>query len=101
MEFNNITLQIILFLKVAFRNWNTKIFLGSELVSPSKINKGILQGDSLSPTLFCIAMEYVSRKLNHYQIPKITINTKQETIKINHLMYIDDIKTYSHNHEDW
>ena len=51
------------------------------------IKKGLLQGDSLSPTLFVIAMEPLSRMLNLKE-DKLNIGS----IHRNHLMFIDDIK---------
>ena len=48
-----------------------------------------MQGDSLSPTFFMLALEPLSRELN-----KIT-EVKYGNMKRNHIMYMEDIKLAS------
>ena len=54
------------------------------------IKRGIFQGDSLSPLLFTMSLNPLSRELQKtgygYQLDKQT--------KINHLFYVDDLKLY-------
>ena len=63
-------------------------------LADTKIQRGIFQGDALSPLLLVITM----MPLNHI-FRKCTagykINRSQE--KINHLMYMDDIKLFAKN----
>ena len=58
------------------------------------IRKGVMQGDSLSPTLFMLALEPLSRELN--KLPKVTVGSTS----INHLMYMDDIKLVSNSERE-
>ncbi|TBU10378.1 reverse transcriptase [Hamiltosporidium tvaerminnensis] len=55
------------------------------------IDRGILQGDSLSPLLFVLCMDPLSRKLNE-KYTKVTIKTDTESQATNHLLFIDDLK---------
>ena len=63
-------------------------------LAETKIQRGIFQGDALSPLLFIIAM----MQLNHI-LRKCTAGYKlsRSQEKINHLMYMDDIKLFSKN----
>ena len=66
-------------------------------LSETKIKSGIFQGDELSPLLFIIAMiplNCILRKCTAgYKLTKL-----QE--KINHLMYMDDIKLFAKNEKE-
>ena len=66
-------------------------------MAETKIQRGIFRGDALSPLLFIIAM----MPLNHI-LRKCTagykLNRSQE--KINHLMYMDDIKIFAKNKKE-
>ena len=59
------------------------------------IERGIFQGDSFSPLLFCIALAPLSRIL---QRAKVGFKLIQKTIS--HLLYMDDLKVYAKNREE-
>ncbi|TBU20911.1 putative reverse transcriptase, partial [Hamiltosporidium tvaerminnensis] len=63
----------------------------SEKIMSKKIDRGILQGDSLSPLLFVLCMDPLSRKLNE-KYTKVTVQTDAESHSTNHLLFIDDLK---------
>ena len=73
----------------------TKVVSGKEDIGTIKIKRGIFQGDSLSPLLFCLAMNPLSVLL-HKAGKEYVIATKE---KINHLLYMDDLKLFSKNEE--
>ena len=63
----------------------------------TKIQRGIFQGDALLPLLFIIAMmpqDHIFRKYT----ARYKLSRSQE--KINHLMYMDDIKLFAKNEKE-
>ena len=56
--------------------------------------RGIFQGDSLSPLLFVITMIPLSLILRD---PIVGYQLKKEGCKINHLLFMDDLKLYGKN----
>ncbi|CAH2106948.1 unnamed protein product [Euphydryas editha] len=61
---------------------------------PIYIRRGIFQGDSLSPLLFCLALNPLSFVLNKYETKGYKL---KDSIWINHLLYMDDLKVYANN----
>ena len=91
------------------KSWNTSIKLShdkGEITIPDvKINKGIFQGDSLSPLLFCLTIDPLSKLLNEkanklkgYNLSKEG-RKKPEENSINHLLFMDDLKLFAENDE--
>ena len=83
------------FIEASMRQWKTNMVLIDESggvleTGPISIKRGIFQGDSLSPLLFTMSLNPLSRELQKtgsgYQLDKQT--------KINHLFYVDDLKLY-------
>ena len=76
------------------KNWRVELTAGGKSLPETKIQRGIFQGDVLSPLLFKTAM----MPLNHMP-RKCTAGYKlcRSQEKINHLMYIDDIKLFAKN----
>ena len=74
------------------KNWRVESTAGGKSLAKTKIQRGIFQGDALSPLLFIIAMI----PLNHI-LRKFTTGYKlsRSQEKINHLMYVDDIKLFA------
>ena len=64
---------------------------------PIQIRRGIFQGDTLSPLLFCIALIPVTNELNRADCGYQVHGTER---KISHLLYMDDLKLLSRNGND-
>jgi hypothetical protein len=66
------------------------------------IKSGVLQGDSFSPLLFCLAMAPISYSLNSTKIGygTVTGSSKGLQLKLSHLFYMDDLKVYANSRED-
>jgi hypothetical protein len=62
-----------------------------------KINRGIFQGDSLSPLLFCTALVPLTNELNRSKCGYQVYGTER---KINHLLYTDDMKLTGRSQEE-
>jgi len=62
---------------------------------PIHIQLGIYQGDSLSPLWFCLALNPLSYLLNRTNCGFGIHSGNQERRRLNHLLYMDDIKLYA------
>jgi len=62
---------------------------------PMRIQRGIYEGDSLSPLQFCLALNPLSHLLNRTNYGFGIHSANQETQQLNHLLYMDDIKLYA------
>ncbi|TBU20829.1 reverse transcriptase, partial [Hamiltosporidium tvaerminnensis] len=82
---------ILKFIKVIISKWKIDISVGPEKIMSKKIDRGILQGDSLSPLLFVLCMDPLSRKLNEKHT-KVRVQTDAESHSTNHLLFINDLK---------
>ena len=84
--------EVINFIEKTLKNWRVELTAGGRSLAETKIQRGIFQGEVLSPFLFIIAM----MPLNH-NFRKCIAGYKpsRSQEKINHLMYIDDIKLFT------
>ena len=86
------------------QNWCTNLELGfgvNQTCIPIAIRKGIYQGDSLSPALFCLCLFPISLALKRFQgyspgKPRF----RDSQCAITHLYYIDDLKMYSSSRKE-
>lgn len=86
------------FLKGTIKRWKLDIRLENKTILEKEIKKGILQGDSLSPLLFVLVMDPLSRKLN-CSYPKVATETGSDQYVTNHLLFIDDLKLFAEKEE--
>ena len=89
--------EVINFIEKIMKTWRVELTAGGRSLAEAKIQRGIFQGDALSPLLFIIAM----MPLNHI-IRKCTVGYKisKSQEKINQLMYMDDIKLFAKNEKE-
>lgn len=83
------------FINKSMQTWKTEMLLfyeeGHIQTEPIKIKRGIFQGDSLSPLLFCMALIPLTNMLNSQNIGfKLDDSTE-----ISHLFYMDDLKLFT------
>ena len=81
--------KVIKFIMETMKNWKVELTAAEKLLAEVKIQWGIFQGGALSPLLFQVATSPLNNKLRKctgsYRFTK-------SLEKINHLMYMDDIK---------
>ena len=85
------------FIESSMSKWKTNMTLvhkeGTLETGPISIKRGIFQGDSLSPLLFTMSMNPLSKELQ-----KTGYGYKlDDQTTINHLFYVDDLKLYGRN----
>ncbi|VEN51470.1 unnamed protein product [Callosobruchus maculatus] len=87
------------FLKSTMETWRTNIHLqahdGHIQTDELHIRRGIFQGDSLSSLWFCLCLNPLSNTLNSTNHGFNIRHHKADQHKINHLLYMDDIKLYA------
>ena len=77
-------------------HWNTTLFAGGEFKACVNIKCGIFQGDSISPLLFCLALNPLSEVI---KATKFGYTVKSGEL-IQHLLYMDGLKLYAKNERD-
>jgi hypothetical protein len=82
-------------IKALYSDTWSQIRLNDVLTDRFPTTSGVRQGDALSPTLFIILMNDLSRELNSLPC-SVQINSSQ----VNHLMYADDVALVAENAED-
>lgn len=75
-------------------DWKTELTSANQILGDVCTQRGIFQGDNLSPMLFVLALIPVKillkKKKDGYELGK-------NDIKINHLLFMDDLKLYGKN----
>ena len=81
--------------------WNTRLILKTKQEvmqsQPIQIRRGIFQGGSPSPLLFCIALIPLTNELNRSDCGYQVHGTER---KVNHQLYIDDLKLLGKNENE-
>ena len=79
------------FIKNSMSHWETELTSGGQSLGKVKIQRGIFQGDSLSPLLFIICLIPLSLILRNV---KAGFEFRKSGPSINHLLYMDDVKLF-------
>ena len=91
--------QIINSLQQLMKIWTTTLQVKVKnrriMSDPIRIQRGIYQGDSLSPLWFCLALKPLSYLLNTTNYGFGIHSGNQQMQRLNHLLYMDDIKLYA------
>jgi len=98
IELVGVNSKIVRFCKLSMEKWNIRLILRTKQEvmqsQPIQIRRGIFQGDSLSPLLFCIALIPLTNELNRADCGYQVHGTER---KISHLLYMDDLKLLGRN----
>jgi len=85
-------------LRYSMDNWRTELTADRTILCKVSIRRRMFQGDSISPLLFVIA------SINAYfEAAQRRISTGRRTVghrKINHLLFVDDLKLYGKNERE-
>ena len=96
MEIYGIASNIITLIKNSMNNWRVELTANNKKLGEVKINRGIFQGDALSPLLFILALIPLSEILNDEK-SGYAINKR---VRVNHLLFMDDLKLYGKNERE-
>ena len=98
LEIYKVEPKLISLMKHLMTMWKTTISLScsGDTVSSAQISikRGIFQGDSLSPLIFCLALNPLSHMLNNGGYG-FKIESGEIVEKVTHLLYMDDLKLYA------
>ena len=85
--------EIRTLLQKVSRQWRTVVSVKLEKGSHSELisfERGLFQGDSLSPLLFCLCVAPLSHRLRQRE----GFRSWWQTQAVTHLMFMDDLKVY-------
>ena len=74
------------------KTWKVELTAGGRSLAEANVQRGIFPGYALSPLLFIIAMMPLNQILRKYTAGYKLCKSQE---KINHLMYMDDIKLFA------
>ena len=94
MEMFGVAENMIAMIKNSMHKWKTELTSGNQSLGEVEIRRGIFQGDSLSPLLFVLALIPLTSILRE---SKAEYNMGKKDGKINHLLFMDDLKLYGKN----
>ena len=81
-------------------HWRTQMVLPGQtpraFSRPISIHRGIFQGDSLSPLLFCLSLNPISGELTRTGLG-YRCGPPAQVCPVSHLWYMDDIKLFARN----
>ena len=89
--------NIVNLLKETMKNWKTNLICSNTELRAMKINRGIFQGDSLSPLLFVVSLRSLTLVLRKM---KQGYSFGKGKSKLNYLLFMDDLKLYCGNKPD-
>ena len=91
-----IAVNVRYFINTSMKQWNTELTASNQRLGNVKIRRGIFQGDSLSPLLFVLVMIPLTLVLRQ---TKASYELKKGGKKINHLLFMDDLKLFVKNED--
>ena len=95
LKLTHVAENIINFVERSMSSWRTELTSSGEMLGSVRIQRGIFQGDSLSPLLFVICMIPLTCVLR-----KARVGYMLDGVKINHLLFMDDLKLFGKNERE-
>ena len=89
--------KVQILLQESMKRWKVKLTCGKQELGEVSIKRGIFQGDALSPLLFVIALIPLTSVLRNVKAGYSFVSSKE---KINHLLFMDDLKLYAKSEKD-
>ncbi|CAB4021725.1 Hypothetical predicted protein [Paramuricea clavata] len=96
MSMFKIAANVRTFVESSMENWKTELTSSGESLGNVNIRRGIFQGDNLSPLIFVMCMIPLSLILRK---EKVGYEFRGKELKINHLLFMDDLKLFGKNNE--
>lgn len=92
LEGLNFPAEFINWIMVCISMAKFSLLLNGSPVGFFSSKKGVRQGDPISPYIFVLAIEYLSRLLNSLKDnPEFKYHSKCKSQQLNHLVFVDDI----------
>ena len=88
---------VVAFLEKTMKDWRVDLTCANVHLGEVNIKRGIFQGDALSPLLFVITLIPLTSVL---KTTKHGYEFAKNGEKINHLLYMDDLKLYAKNEKE-
>ena len=89
-EYVGVASNMISLLENSMNTWRTDLTSGESVFGEVRIKRGIIQGDSLSPLLFVLALIPLTLILRESKAGY----DLGEKVRINHLLFMNDLKLY-------
>ena len=96
MEMFGVAFNVRSFVNASIKQWNTELTASNQRLGNVKIRREICQGDSLPPILFVLVMTPLTFVLRQ---TKTSHELKKGGKKINHLLFMDDLKLFAKNQD--
>ena len=86
--------EVIYFIDKTMKTWRVELTAGGRRLAEAKIQRGIFQRDALSPLIAMMPLNQILRKCT------VGYKLSRSKEKVNHLMYMDDIKLLAKNEKE-
>ena len=96
MDMFGVAVNVRSFVNTSMKQWNTELTASNQRLGNVKIRHEIFQGDSLFPPLFVLVMIPLTLVLRQ---TKASYRLKKRGKKINHLLFMDDLKLFAKNED--